>query len=64
VSNSEIKSLTGKGELITMKKFEYKCVPILKMGKGTTRELNEYGTDGWELVCVWAFWHYLKREVE
>lgn len=47
-----------------MKKFEYKCVPILKMGKGTTRELNEYGADGWELICVWAFWHYLKREVE
>lgn len=47
-----------------MKKFEYKCVPILKMGKGTARELNEYGADGWELICVWAFWHYLKREVE
>jgi hypothetical protein len=46
-----------------VKKFEYKCIPILKMGRGTTEDLNRYGADGWELVCVWAFWHYLKREI-
>jgi hypothetical protein len=47
-----------------MKKLEYKCISILKLGKGTTEDLNSYGADGWELICVWAFWHYLKREIE
>jgi hypothetical protein len=46
------------------KKFEYKCVPILGLGRRTTQVLNEYGKDGWELVAIWAFWHYLKRELK
>ncbi|HIH93730.1 TPA: hypothetical protein HA338_06700 [Methanosarcina acetivorans] len=46
-----------------MKKFEYKCVPILKLGRGTAEDLNRYGSEGWELVYVWVFWHYLKREI-
>lgn len=46
-----------------MKKFEYKCVYIFGGGERTARVLNEYGQQGWELVCVWAAWHYLKREV-
>lgn len=47
-----------------MKKFEYKCVLILGLGEKTTRVLNEYGQNGWELVSTnWA-WHYLKREIK
>jgi hypothetical protein len=57
-----LKSIKPRRDYV--KKFEYKCVPILKMGRGTTEDLNRYGADGWELVCVWAFWHYLKREIE
>ena len=34
-----------------MKKYEYKCVFIGGLGKRTTMRLNEYGRDGWELVC-------------
>jgi len=45
-----------------MKKYEYKCVLILGGGEKTTRILNEYGRDGWELICIWWAWHYLKRE--
>jgi hypothetical protein len=46
-----------------MKKYEYKCVLIL--GKwNIERILNEYGKQGWELVCTrWGF-HYLKRTFE
>ncbi len=47
-----------------MKKYEYKCVFIGGMGEKTTRVLNQYGQQGWELVCVWLAWHYLKREIE
>jgi len=46
-----------------MKKYEYKCVFIAGLGKSTTLRLNEYGRDGWELVCVVWCWHYLKREI-
>jgi hypothetical protein len=46
-----------------MKRFEYKCVLILGGGEQTTRTLNEYGRDGWELVAVNWGWHYLKREL-
>ncbi|HOB89375.1 MAG: hypothetical protein QM391_08250 [Bacillota bacterium] len=44
-----------------MKKYEYKCVHILGFGETTGRILTEYGRQGWELVCVWGIWHYLRR---
>jgi hypothetical protein len=46
-----------------MKKYEYKCVWIYGLGARTTRILNEYGRDGWELTCIWVAWHYFKREL-
>jgi len=46
-----------------LKKFEYKCVYIGGLGEKTTEKLNEYGRDGWELVCVSGVWHYFKREL-
>jgi len=46
-----------------LKKYEYKCVFIGGFGESTSRRLSEYGKDGWELVCVWWAWHYLKREL-
>lgn len=47
-----------------MKKYEYKCVCIIGGGEKTTRILNEYGQQGWELVSTWYVWHYFKREIE
>jgi hypothetical protein len=35
-----------------MKKYEYKCVFIAGTCEGTTRILNKYGCQGWELVCT------------
>ena len=46
-----------------MKRFEYKCVWIWGGGEKTTRGLNEYGREGWELVCTYGSWHYFKREL-
>ncbi|NMA67423.1 MAG: DUF4177 domain-containing protein [Clostridiaceae bacterium] len=46
-----------------MKKYEYKCVCIFGGGEKTTRILNEYGQQGWELVSAFHIWHYLKREI-
>ena len=46
-----------------MKKWEYKCVCIMGAGVRTTRILNDYGRDGWELVCTCWIWHYFKREL-
>ena len=43
--------------------FEYKCVCILGGGERTTRILNQYGKDGWELVATWFIWHYFKRSL-
>ena len=47
-----------------MDRFEYKCVYIfgwnLKMKESV---LNKYGKEGWELVCVLAWIHYLKRKI-
>jgi len=34
------------------------------MGETTTRILNSYGQEGWELVATWGFWHYFKRSIE
>ncbi len=47
-----------------MKKYEYKCAFILGMGNKTTKELNEYGQEGWELVTTCWAWHYFKRPIE
>jgi hypothetical protein len=35
-----------------MKLYEYKCVFICGLGEATTRRLDEYGRDGWELLAV------------
>ncbi|BCN30737.1 hypothetical protein [Anaeromicropila herbilytica] len=47
-----------------MKKYEYKCVYIGFGAEKASRTLTVYGQQGWELVCVWWAWHYLKREIE
>jgi len=44
--------------------WEYKCVAIWGLGEATTRALNEYGRQGWELVCAWGPWHYFKRPLD
>jgi hypothetical protein len=44
-----------------MTRFEYKCICIFGAGESTSRVLNEYGRDGWELVTTCFCWHYLKR---
>jgi hypothetical protein len=49
---------------MVLKKYEYKCVFIAGLGEKTTRILNDYGRDGWELVCVVWSWHYLKRALD
>jgi len=51
-------------EDIFMKKYEYKCVFIWGLGERTTRLMNEYGQQGWELVSVQWCWHYFKRAIE
>ena len=47
-----------------MQKYEYKCISIVGFGEKTTRILNEYAKDGWELVCTWYIWFYLKRDLK
>ncbi len=47
-----------------MKRFEYKCVWIAGMGETTTRILNSYGQEGWELVETCLMWHYFKRPLD
>ena len=44
-------------------KYEYQCVAIIGFGGKTTRTLNEYAQQGWELVEVVWIWHYLRRPV-
>lgn len=44
-----------------MTRFEYKCVWIFGAGRRTTRVLNHYGKEGWELVTTCLAWHYFKR---
>lgn len=46
-----------------MKKYEYKCIFIAGLGERTSRILNLYGKEGWELVTTWWSWHYFKREL-
>ena len=46
-----------------MERFEFKCIAIIAGGEKTTRILNEYGRDGWELVAAWFIWHYFKRKL-
>ena len=45
-----------------MEGFEYKCVFIWGGSDKTTRILNEYGREGWDLVATWWCWHYFKRK--
>jgi hypothetical protein len=47
-----------------MKKYEYKCIFIWGAGEKTTRILNKYGKEGWELVSVFWCWHYFKRPLD
>jgi hypothetical protein len=44
-----------------VQRYEYKCVYIWGFGRRTSAVLNDYGREGWELVCVWWAWHYLRR---
>ena len=44
-----------------MTRFEYKCVYIWGGGEKTTRILNEYGRDGWELTATWWCWHRIEE---
>jgi len=46
-----------------MVRYEYKCIFILGAGERTTRILNEYGRDGWDLINTWAIWYYFKRPI-
>lgn len=47
-----------------MKRYEYKCVYIFGGGEKTTRILNEYGNQGWDLISTWWAWFYFKRKIE
>lgn len=46
-----------------MTKYEYKCVFIWGGSSKTERIMNEYGQQGWELVCVQTCWFYFKRPI-
>ena len=47
-----------------MKKWEYKCVFIAGTDARIEKILNDYGKDGWELVCINFIWsYYFKREL-
>ncbi|MGX6444331.1 hypothetical protein ACWM35_14075 [Neobacillus sp. K501] len=47
-----------------MKRYEYKCVYIFGGGEKTTRILNEYGNQGWDLISTWWAWFYFKRKID
>jgi len=47
-----------------MNQFEYTCVFIWGAGEKTTRILNEYGREGWELVAVTWVWEISKGQKE
>jgi len=63
IKNEELFYTTNYMGVSTLKKYEYKCVLILGMGEKTTRVLNQYGQEGWELVSTCWAWHYFKRPV-
>ncbi len=44
-----------------MQEYEYKCVFIWGGAEKTTRILNGYGRDGWELADTCWTWFYFKR---
>ena len=47
---------------ISVKKWEYKCVFIAGTDARIEKILNDYGKDGWELVCINFIWsYYFKR---
>ena len=47
-----------------MKKYEYKyVVKVFFDEEKATKFLNDYGKDGWELVCVYHSSLYFKREI-
>ncbi len=48
---------------MNMKNYEYNCVFTCGLSESTSRRLNEYGRDGWELVAVNWCWHYFKRVI-
>ena len=46
-------------------KYEYKVVNIVKFKiDKVAYELNQYGKDGWKLVCVVSGYHYFIREIK
>ncbi len=48
-----------------METYEYKCILIWGGGERTTRILNEYGREGWELVSTdFLGFHYFKRTLD
>ncbi len=47
-----------------MQKYEHICIFIWGGGEKTTRIMNYYGQQGWELVCAQWCWHYFKRPIE
>jgi hypothetical protein len=44
-----------------MQKLEYKAIYIFGSATRTTRILNDYGHDGWELIGTWFCWFYFSR---
>jgi hypothetical protein len=46
-----------------MQKYEYKCISILGGAEKTTRILNEYAKEGWELINTWYIWFYFKKTI-
>jgi hypothetical protein len=59
--NQVVGFLTDWEGLRRMAACEYKCIFIWGGGEKTSRVLNEYGREGWELVCTYWCWHYMKR---
>lgn len=47
-----------------MRQLEYKCVFIWGGGEKTTRILNVYGREGWQLVSTYWCWHYFMRDLD
>ncbi|MDK2562117.1 DUF4177 domain-containing protein [Romboutsia sedimentorum] len=44
--------------------YEYKYVSIWGKPEEVSDSLNNYGKEGWELICVWNNWHYFKRVIK